>query len=108
MRSVTLEGRGGVAAALVLVAMVAVGCGGHEASGQELPDVPGQPAAVRIADEGVLPGDQREPGSPTVTTAERRWPIGKASSPAVTTTSTAPRPITTSTSPPPATTTVGE
>ena len=101
MRSVTVVGRAGMAAGLVLVAVVAVGCGGQEASGQERPDIPGQPAAVvRIADEGLLPGDQRAPGAATVTTAPR-WPIGKASSPAVTTTSTAPPPTTTTIKPSP-------
>jgi hypothetical protein len=101
MRSVTAKGRGGMAAGLVLVALVAVGCGGQEASGQERPETPGPPAAIRVSDEGLLPGDQRAPGSPTVTTTARLWPIGKASSPAITTTSTRPPPTTTTIQPSP-------
>lgn len=97
MRSGTVVSRAGVAAVLVLMA-VAVGCGGHEAS-QERPDISGQPDATRISDEVLLPGDQRAPGPPTATTVARRWPIGKGSAPAVTT--TRPPPLST-------TTTVGE
>ena len=102
MRSGTVVCRSKMAAGLLLTAVLAVGCAGSEASGQERPDISGQPAATRISGEGLLPGDQRAPGPPTVTTAARRWPIGKASSPAVTTTSTSPPPTTTTT-----TTTVG-
>ena len=98
MRPDTLVGRGRMATGLVLTAVMAVGCAGSEASGQERPDFPGQPSATRIpSDEGLLPGDQRAPGPPTVSTATRRWPIGNTSSPAVTTTSTSAAPTTTTT-----------
>ena len=96
MRAVTVSGRGAMAASLV--GMVAAGCGGDEASGQKLPENPGLPAMVPIAaTDGLLPGDQRAPGPPTVTTAARRWPVGRPSVPAVRTTRTAPPATTTST-----------
>ena len=101
MRTVMMA-RGAMAAALV--AAVAVGCAGQEASSPERADIPGTPAAAtRTPDAGGLaPGEQRAPEPPTATTAPRRWPVGKPSSPAVTTTSTSPPPTTTS--PPPTTT----
>jgi hypothetical protein len=75
--------------AAVIVAVVAAGCARHEASSPERAEIPGQPAAATRAPdaEELAPGDQRAPGAATVTTAPRQWPIGKASSPAVTTTS---------------------
>ena len=97
MRAVTVLGRGAMAA--LLVGMVAAGCGGDEASGQKLPENPGLPATVPIAaTDGLLPGDQRAPGPPTVTTAARRHPlVGRPSVPTVRTTRTAPPATTTST-----------
>ena len=104
MRTVTMVGRGAMAA--LFVAVAAVGCADQEASGPERADIPGEPAAAtRAPDVEVLaPGDQRPPDAATVTTEPRRWPIGKPLSPAVTTTSTSPPPTTTS--PPSTTTTV--
>jgi hypothetical protein len=90
MRSFTLVSRGTLAA--LLVALGAAGCTGHEASGQEAPVDTGQPAASRISGEELVPGEQRLPGPPTVTTAIPRRPIARTSSPAVTTTSIAPAP----------------
>ena len=89
MRSVTTVGRGRMAAGLLLTAVMAAGCAGSAASDEEISDVPSQPTASPIPEEGLLPGDQRVPGPATVTTAARRWPLGKGSSPAVTTTSRA-------------------
>jgi hypothetical protein len=97
-----------MAAGLLLTAVMAVGCAGSEASGREVSDVPGQPAASTIPEEGFLPGDQRVPGPPTVTTAARRWPLGKGSARPVTTTSravtTTSRAVTTTSTSPPLTT----
>ncbi len=96
MRSVTTVGRSGAAA--LLVAVLALGCRGPEASSQERPGDPAQPATALISDEGLLPGDPRTPGPPTATTAPPAWPIGKGS----------PRPATTTSTPsPPTTTPVG-
>ena len=95
MRTVTMVGRGAMAA--LLVAVVAIGCASQEASSPPRAEIPGEPvAATRAPDpEELVPGDQRSPEAPTVTTAPRRWPIGTALSPAVTTTSTAPSTTTT-------------
>ena len=95
MRTVTMVGRGAMAA--LLVAVVAVGCAGQEAASPQRAEIPGEPAAATRAPvpEELTPGDQRAPEAPTVATAPRRWPIGKALSPAVTTTSTAPPSTTT-------------
>lgn len=108
MRSVAVVGGGGtrptgrvlrLLAAAVLIGMMAAGCGGHQASGQERLDNPGPPDTTRITEERLLPGDQRTPDEPSpATTAPRREPIGRALIPAVTTTSTA---TTTLTSPGP-------
>ena len=80
MRSV--RGIGGVlalSAPAVLVAMLGVGCGGNQASSQELPESP-QPVATIVVGEGLLPGDRRAPDAKlTVTTTTR--PIGRSSSP---------------------------
>jgi hypothetical protein len=69
-------------AAVVLVVVAGVGCGGDEASSrQELPGVP-QPVATIVDDgrDGLLPGDQRAPGSASVTTTPTR-PIGRPLNP---------------------------
>ena len=97
MRTVTMVVRG--ATATLLVAVAASGCAAQEASSPERVDIPGQPAtATRTPEvEGLAPGAQRDPGPPTVTTVRPRWPVGKTSAPAVTTTSTAPPTTTTTT-----------
>jgi len=80
MRSV--RGIRGVLALLapaLLVAVVGVGCGGHKASSQELPDS-SHPEA-RIVGDGLLPGDRRAPGVAPVTTTRPPPPIGRTSSP---------------------------
>jgi hypothetical protein len=81
MRSVW--GSGGVlalSAPALLVALLGVGCGGHQASSQELPKSP-EPVAT-IAGDGLLPGDRKAPDpTPTVTTAAPRPPIGRTKSP---------------------------
>ena len=79
MRSV--RGIGGVlavAAPAVLVALFGVGCGGHQASGQELPDSP-EPVTTIVGD-GLLPGDRRAPDAKLAVTTTTR-PIGRSSSP---------------------------
>jgi hypothetical protein len=70
----------------LLVAVVAIGCGGQRNPGQDGPDSSGRPPTILISGEGLLPGDQRAPNGPTVTTAARRWPVGKAAVPPTTTT----------------------
>ncbi len=80
MRSV--RGIGGVlalAAPAVLVAVLGVGCGGRQASSQELPESP-EPVATIVGD-GLLPGDRRAPDPPTVTTAAIRIPIARTKTP---------------------------
>ena len=81
MRSVW--GSGGVlalSAPAVLVAVLGVGCGGHQASGQEVRESP-EPVATIVGD-GVLAGERRAPdATPTVTTAAPRPPIGRTKSP---------------------------
>jgi hypothetical protein len=81
MRSVRgIRGVLALSAPALLVAVVGVGCSGHEASSrQELPGSP-QPVATIVGD-GLLPGDQRAPGAPTVTTQVPRPPIGRTLSP---------------------------
>jgi hypothetical protein len=85
MRSVAMVGRTGASA--LLLAVLAVGCHGPEASSQERPADPAGPATALISGEGILPGDPSTPGPTTVTTT-RRWPIGKGSPRTVTTIST--------------------
>jgi hypothetical protein len=69
-----------IGAPALLAAMVGVGCRGHQASGQELPDRP-EPVATVVGD-GLLPGDRKLPGAaPTVTTAVPSMPIGRTSAP---------------------------
>ena len=80
MRSV--RGIGGVlalAAPAVLVAVLGVGCGGHQASGQELPESP-EPVATIVGD-GLLPGDRRAPDATSTVTTAPRPPIGRTKSP---------------------------
>ena len=80
MRSVQgMRGVLALAAPALLVAVLSVGCGGDQASGQELPDSP-EPVAT-IVDDELLPGDRRAPDAPTVTTAAPRPPIGRTKSP---------------------------
>lgn len=67
------------AAPAVLVAVLGVGCGGDQASGQELPESP-EPVATIVTD-GIVPGDRRAPDAPTVTTQTPRPPIGRTKSP---------------------------
>jgi hypothetical protein len=80
MRSVW--GSGGVlalSAPAVLLAVLGVGCGGHQASSQELESP--EPVATVVGD-GLLPGDGRAPdATPTVTTVAPRPPIGRTKSP---------------------------
>ena len=79
MRSVRgIRGVLALAAPALLVAVLGVGCGGNQASSQELPESP-QPVAT--IGEGLLPGDRRAPdATPAVTTAPR-LPIGRTKSP---------------------------
>jgi hypothetical protein len=85
-----------ISAAVVLVVVVGVGCGGDEASSrQELPDGGPQRVATFVGD-GLVPGDQRAPNASPVTTTPTR-PIGRPLRPVP-----APTPVTRT---PPATTT---
>ena len=60
-----------LAAPAVLVAVLGVGCGGQQASGQELPESP-EPVATIVGDGLLLPGDRRAPDAKlTVTTTTR-------------------------------------
>ena len=71
MRSV--RGTGGVrslAAPAVLVALLGVGCGGHQASGQGLPESP-EPVATVVVD-GLVPGDRRAPDAKLAATTTTR------------------------------------
>ena len=80
MRSVRgMRGVITLAGPAVLVAVLGVGCGGDQASGQELPESP-EPVATVITD-GILPGDRRAPDGPTVTTKVFRPPLGRAKIP---------------------------
>ena len=81
MRSVRgIEGVLALVAPALLAAVFGVGCGGHQASGQERLESP-EPVATVVGD-GVLPGDRRTPdATSTVTTAAPRLPIGRAKSP---------------------------
>jgi hypothetical protein len=64
----------------VVVALLGVGCGGHQASSQGPRESP-EPVAT-IAGEGLLPGDRKPPDpTPTVTTAAPRPPIARTKSP---------------------------
>jgi hypothetical protein len=80
MRSVRRNRNFAVPAAVMLVVVVTVGCGGDEASSsrQELPGRP-QPVGTFVGD-GLLPGDQRAPDRAAVTTTSTR-PIGRPSNP---------------------------
>ena len=82
MRSVRgIRGVLALAAPALLVAVFGVGCGGNQASSQELPESP-EPVVVTIVGDGFLPGDRRAPdATPTVTTAAPRLPIGRTKSP---------------------------
>ncbi len=82
-----------MSAAVLLIVVVGVGCGGDEASSpQQLPVVGSQPVATFAGDGLLLPGDQRAPGTAAVTTTSR-LPIGRPLRPvparAPTTTTTA-------------------
>ena len=82
-----------MSAAVVLVVVVGVGCGGDETSSRhELPVSP-QPVAT-VAGDGLLPGDRRAPGPAPVTTTAPRPGIGRplrpVPKPAPATTTTAP------------------
>lgn len=80
MRSVRgMRGVLALAAPAVVVAVLGVGCGGEQVSGQELPQSP-EPVAT-IVTEGILPGDRRAPDGPTVTTQVFRPPLGRAKIP---------------------------
>ena len=80
MRSVRgMRGVLALAAPAVLVAVLGVGCGGEQASGEELPESP-EPVATIVSDR-LLPGDQRAPDAPTVATQAPRPPIGRTKSP---------------------------
>lgn len=80
MRSVRgMRGVIALAAPAVLVAVLGVGCGGEQVSGQELPESP-EPVATVITD-GILPGDRRAPDGLTVTTKAFRPPLGRAKIP---------------------------
>ena len=70
-----------MSAAVLLIVVVGIGCGGDEASSpQELPVVGPQPVATVIDDGLLLPGDQRAPDTAAVTTTTTR-PIGRPSRP---------------------------
>ena len=116
MRSVRRNRNFAVPAAVMLVVVVAVRCGGDEASSsrQELPGHP-QPVGTFVGD-GLLPGDQRAPDRAAVTTTTSTRPIGRPSNPVpanrtpvtrpplqltevVTTPSTSPAAVTTTTAP---------
>jgi hypothetical protein len=65
----------------LLVAAVAAGCGGHQASGQVVPDNRGRRVAV-VSGEEVLPGNRRAPdGASALTTTTTQPPIARTSSP---------------------------
>lgn len=80
MRTVRkMRGLLGLAASVVLVAVLGVGCGGDQATGPELPESP-EPVETIVID-GILPGDRRAPDAPTVTAQTPRPPIGRTKSP---------------------------
>ena len=80
MRSVRgMKGVLALAAPAVLVAVLGVGCGGDQASGQEFLESP-EPVAT-FAGDGLLPGDRRAPDGPTVTPKAFRPPLGRAKIP---------------------------
>jgi hypothetical protein len=81
MRSVRGNRNFAMPATVLLVVVVAVGCGSDEASSsrQELPGRP-QPVTTFVGD-GLLPGDQRVPDRAAVTTTAPRLPIGRPMSP---------------------------
>jgi hypothetical protein len=72
-----------MSAAVALVVVAGVGCGGDEASSR--PELPGgpQPVATIVGDSGngLLPGEQRAPGSAAVTTTTPTRPVGRPLNP---------------------------
>jgi hypothetical protein len=63
--------------AALLVIVMAVGCGGDDASSGQ-PEVPGRPQPVAtFVGDGLLPGDQRAADRAAVTTKAPRLPIGR-------------------------------
>ena len=71
MRSVRgMWGVRSLAVPAVLLALLGVGCGGHQASGQGLPESP-EPVATVVGD-GFLPGDQRAPDAKLAVTTTTR------------------------------------
>jgi len=72
-----------MSAAMALVVVAGVACGGNEASSR--PELPGgpQPVATIVGDgaSGLVPGEQRAPGSPAVTTTTPTRPIGRPLNP---------------------------
>lgn len=95
MRSVMWVGRGVIRATrtarsisvpallLAVLAVLAVGCGGHENSGPALPVSHAGASDTQISGESLLPGDQRVPGAlaTSVTTRPGFLGIGKPSLP---------------------------
>lgn len=77
MRSVRGSRNFAMSATVLLVVVMAVGCGGDEASSGR-PQVPGRPQPVAtFVGDGLLPGDQRAPDRAAVTTTAPRLPIGR-------------------------------
>jgi len=68
---------------VAVLAVLAVGCGGHQNSGQELPGSHPGASDTQISGESLLPGDPRVPSAlkTTVTTRPGYLGIGKPSSP---------------------------
>ena len=96
---------------VMLVAAVAAGCGGHQTSGQVVPNSQGRLVST-VSGEDVHPGDRRAPYGAAAVTTTTQPPIGRTASPvpsgvpvsrpplmlgAVATTSTSPAPIPTTT-----------
>ena len=80
MRSVRRNRNLAMPAAVWLVVVMAVGCGGDEASSSRQ-EVPGRPQPVgTFVGDGLLPGDQRAPDRATATTTSTR-PIGRPLNP---------------------------
>ena len=99
-----------MSAAVLLVVVVGVGCGGDEASSRQEVPVLGSQSVETIVGDALVPGDQRAPGPAVVTTTPTR-PIGRALHPVpanrtpVTRSPLRMTEVVTTTSPSPATTT---
>lgn len=68
---------------ILLIAVVAVGCGGHRAPGPELPVARAEAEADPVPVPAVVaPGEQRVPdATPRPVTVQRHVPVGRASLP---------------------------